>query len=310
MSQKNILTKQSIVAVLAFISCALWGSAFAAVKTGYALLEISNDDWASQLAFGGLRFAVAGLMVLVYGSIQEKRLLLPRKEAIPCIGIISLFQTILQYFCYYIGLAHTTGVKASVLVGMNVFVAIVISSLVFRQEKMDLRKTLGSLVGMLGIILINLDGLRTDFSFRMIGDGLILLCTIASGFSSSFMRRYSVKENPILLSGWQFLFGGIVLMLIGLAGGGSLANFTLKALAMLIYLAFVSAAAYSLWATLLKYNPVSVVSVYGFLNPVCGVLISAVVLHEGQQIRGAFLPALLCVCAGIIIVNIEQKDSK
>ena len=60
----------------------------------------------------------------------------------------------LQYFCYYIGLAHTTGVKASVLVGMNVFTAILISSLLLRLEKLTVRSIIGCTVGFLGIILI------------------------------------------------------------------------------------------------------------------------------------------------------------
>ena len=41
---------------------------------------------------------------------------------------------------------------------------------------------------------------------------------------------------------------------------------------------------YSVWALLLKHNPVSRVAVFSFLNPVCGVVISAIVLHEGKQI--------------------------
>ena len=72
---------------------------------------------------------------------------------------------------------------------------------------------------------------------------------------------------------------------------------------LLLYLAFISAAAYSVWAILLKHNPVSRVSVFGFLNPVCGVLISAAVLHESDQINALFLLSLLLVCTGIVVVN-------
>lgn len=62
--------------------------------------------------------------------------------------------------------------------------------------------------------------------------------------------------------------------------GGRLGHMSAKAFLMLLYLAFVSAAAYSLWAVLLKHNPVSKVAIFGFMNPVCGVLLSTILLDE------------------------------
>ena len=73
---------------------------------------------------------------------------------------------------------------------------------------------------------------------------------------------------------------------------------------MLIYLALVSAVAYSLWGMLLKYNPISRVAVFGFMNPVFGVILSAWLLREGAQSLGPVsLVSLVLVCAGIYIVN-------
>ena len=301
------LTKTWAVALLAFFSCLLWGSAFATVKTSYALLRIAADDWASQLVFGGLRFAAAGVMAVVFGSIRAKKPLFPSRSSFPKICVISLFQTILQYFCYYIGLAHTSGVRAAVLVGMNVFMAILVSALVFRLERLTARKVVGSLIGFSGIVLINLSGLHEGSPFTFLGEGLILLCTVSSGFSSASMKMLSKGENPILLSGWQFFFGGLVLTGIGLIGGGDIPAFRIDSFLLVIYLAFVSAAACSVWALLLKHNPVSRVAVFGFLNPVCGVVISAVVLHEGRQIDLSFLGALVLVCTGIVTVNYAKK---
>lgn len=308
--KKDILQNIWVIALLAFFCCALWGSAFSAVKTGYALLHIENDAWADQLTFGGLRFAAAGIMALAAGSIMQKKLLLPHRGAFRKIGIISFYQTIAQYFCYYIGLAHTSGVKASVLVGANVFLAIFISGALFHLEKITARKIVGSVIGFSGIILINLSGLRAGLRFNFLGDGMILLCTIASGFSSASMKKLSVGEDPVMLSGWQFFFGGIVLMLIGLLGGGHIPHFTPRTFLLMLYLSFISAAAYSVWAILLKHNPVSRVSVFGFLNPVCGVAISALVLHERSQINLSFVFALLLVCAGIITVNYLPKQKQ
>ena len=72
----------------------------------------------------------------------------------------------------------------------------------------------------------------------------------------------------------------------------------------LLYMGFISAGAYTLWGILLKYNPVSRVSILGFMNPVMGVLLSAVFLGENNEAFSLTgLTSLLLVAAGIIIVN-------
>jgi len=73
---------------------------------------------------------------------------------------------------------------------------------------------------------------------------------------------------------------------------------------MLSYLSFLSAMAYTLWSILLKYNSVSKVSVWGFTNPVFGVIFSTLFLNESQNTFGLqTVAALLLVCLGIFVVN-------
>ena len=300
------LSKTPVVALVALVCCILWGSAFSGVKVGYEELHIDAQDWSSQMVFAGVRFFIAGIMALIAGSIAEKRVLLPTKTAVPKFMIISFFQTIAQYFFYYIGLAHTTGVKAAIIVAANVFTAILISSLLYRQEKLTAKKLIGCAVGFAGIVLVNAAGL-SGARFSLLGDGFIFLCTVASGFSQVYMKRFSAGESPVLLSGWQFAFGGVVMWLFGAVCGGHMELRTPAAWGILLYLAFVSAAAYSLWANLLKHNPVSKVTVFGFLNPMCGVIISGIVLHEQNAFGLVGVTALALVCIGILIVNYERR---
>lgn len=309
-NREDFLRKNVIVCLLAFISCALWGSAFPCVKIGYRLFDISSDDTASQILFAGIRFTIAGIMVIAYSSISAKKLLVPSKSEIPKVTALSFFQTILQYILFYIGLAHTSGVKASVIIGSNVFVAVVVSCLIFRLEKLTGRKIAGCLAGFAGIVIINLPKGGFDMNFRLNGEGFMFLSTFSYSFSSVLMKKYSVSCNPIMMSGWQFLIGGIVMSATGLAAGGSSTVPSVAALIMLIYLAFISAAAYSLWATLLKYNPVSKVAVYGFINPVIGVFLSALILKEGDELGIKALISLVLICTGIYIVNVKTDKTK
>ena len=67
-------------------------------------------------------------------------------------------------------------------------------------------------------------------------------------------------------------------------------------------MAVISSVAFSLWTLLLKYNPVGTVSIYGFTNPVFGVILSALFLGE-QAFTLQNLGALILVSLGIIVVN-------
>lgn len=309
--KKNWLSRNIVVAFFAMICCFLWGSAFPCVKIGYKLFDISSDDPASQILFAGCRFFIAGLMVIAIESISKHRFVYPQKNEYSQVAKLSLFQTIIQYILFYIGLANTSGVKASIIIGSNVFVAIIISGLIFRIEKITANKIIGCIVGFIGVALINLNGMHIDMSVRFIGEGFMFISTISYSVSSVLMKRYSSKTDPVMLSGWQFAFGGAVMAVTGLIMGGSMHPVTLKAYILGLYLAFISAVAYTLWGILLKHNPVSKVAVYGFMNPVCGVTLSAVLLGETSQafgIKGAV--SLLLVCLGIYSVNYKNENKK
>ena len=119
---------------------------------------------------------------------------------------------------------------------------------------------------------------------------------------------FSRDENPVTLSGYQFFTGGMILAVIGLLMGGSLDFSGMNCVLNLLYLGFISAGAYTMWGVLLKYNPVSRVSILGFVNPVMGVLLSALFLGEGREAFSlTAILALFLVSAGIVIVNTAQE---
>ena len=81
MTQKqNILTKTGIVALLACVCCILWGSAIPVIKTGYRFLHVDSSDIASQIVFAGVRFTLAGILVLIFASIREKKVMIPSSD--------------------------------------------------------------------------------------------------------------------------------------------------------------------------------------------------------------------------------------
>lgn len=303
------MQKTSVVWLGAMLCCLLWGSAFPCIKIGYGMWNIESVDTSSQILFAGMRFVLAGILAVIFGSLLEGRFIRPEKGCAGKIAWLAMLQTVMQYLFFYIGLAHTSGVKASIIEAVNVFVAIIVSGFIFHQENVTAKKMLGCLVGFAGVVLINMNGM--NFQMSLSGEGAIFLSTVAYAFSSVFLKRYSAKHNPVMLSGYQFIFGGMILSAAGFAMGGRLSTVSTGGVLMLIYLALISAVAYSLWGMLLKYNPISRVAVFGFMNPVFGVILSAWLLREGAQALGPIsLVSLVLVCAGIYIVNSREQSEK
>lgn len=308
MRQKEQFMQKTIVVWLgALICCMLWGSAYPCIKIGYGMFAVGAEDVASQILFAGCRFSLAGVLAILLGSVAARKILIPKRTSWGKVLILCMMQTVLQYLFFYIGLARTTGVKASIIEGVNVFCAILVASFLFHQETLNGRKIIGSIIGFAGVVLVNLTGGGLDLGFTFLGEGFIFLSAVAYAFSSACMKIFSKDENPVALSGWQFLIGGLVMVLCGFAAGGRLTVWTGKGAVLLLYMAMISAVAYSLWGILLKYNPVSKVAVFGFMNPVCGVILSAVLLGETDSLSVMSVAALVLVCMGIYIVNRPQK---
>ena len=304
---KSLLENPTMVVIVAVLCCLLWGSAFPCIKLGYQLFDIPSGDSSSQILFAGIRFTLAGILVILAGSIMQGKLLKPSKTAIPKVLKLCMFQTVLQYIFFYIGLAHITGVKGSIVNAVNVFFTILVSCLLFRLEKLDRQKLVGCIIGFAGVIIVNLGG-EFDMSFTFLGDGFLMISAFAYALSSVLIKIYGKDENPVMLSGYQFAAGGLIMILAGLAMGGRLNVVTFQGILLLLYMAFISAGAYTLWSLLLKYNPVSKVAVFGFCTPIFGVILSAVILGESTSFQLKTLIALMFVCVGIIIVNYKKKQ--
>lgn len=303
------LSRIYVMTPLALLCCFLWGSAFPMVKTGYEMFSISESDTASQILFAGIRFALAGILVIIFGSLIAKKPLYPQnKTQIGHCLVLSLFQTILQYTAFYIGLAHTSGVKSSILVALNVFLSLVLSAAVFKMEKFTAPKVIGVIVGFAGVVLINFEAGGLS-GFALYGEGAIIFSAFAYSVSSVLIKKFSADEDPVMLSGWQFMIGGMVMAVCAILAGGRVHMQTdIKSALAILYLALISAVAYTVWGLLLKYNPVSRVAVIGFMNPVFGVLLSAVFLGEtGEAFSIKNLVSLILVCVGIYIVNADFK---
>jgi len=135
----------------------------------------------------------------------------------------------------------------------------------------------------------------------------MMISMLLAALSGIYTKKLTETISPFAISGYQLLLGSILLISMGLIFSEDVAfTFTAASTPLLLYLGFISAAAFTLWSAILKYNDISKVSIYKFSIPIFGVLISFIFLHEALDLI-VVLISMVFVATGIILINLESK---
>ncbi len=300
------LSDRRVVLALALVCCFLWGSAVPAVKIGYELLAIAPTDTPSLLLFAGARFTLSGALLLGYAVLTRRPIGLSA-TTFGEVSLLGLVSTAGQYLFYYVGLAHTTGVKVSITTSSSTFFSAILAHWLYANDKLTPRRLLGCLVGFAGVVVVNLSGSGFDFGFSLLGEGFILIAAVMFSAAGIYGKRISRRLDVLVMTGWQLGLGGLMLTVAGLATGGHLGAMSTTSLLLLVYLGALSAAAFSIWALLLKHNPVGSIAIFNCLIPVFGVTLSGIVLGE-SWLEWKNLAALALVSVGIWLATAVGRE--
>ncbi|MED5016633.1 DMT family transporter [Paenibacillus chibensis] len=287
----------------------LWGSALPVIKISYEHFHIDSANVFGEWVFAGYRFALAGLILIVLALLLGHTRSSGRKPlTIPRVVRLGFIQTFMQYLVLYAGLSFSSGIEGSILVGSTSLFQILSARLMDKSEGLSLTKWFGLLLGFLGILVMGFGQQGVQFHFG-IGALLLLASAAFGGFGNVLFRKESAGESVIALTGKQMLAGGLGLLLVGAVRSGFAPfHFDLRGWLLLAYLSVLSAAGFALWNTVMKYNSVGRVSLYLFLIPVFGVLLSSVLL--GERVSAWIGLSLALVVAGIVIVNRSGRSAK
>ncbi|MGY6031377.1 DMT family transporter [Phytobacter sp. AG2a] len=282
--------------------CLLWGSAYPAIKSGYEIFQIAVDDIPSKVVFAGYRFLFAGILLLLFMLVQSKPLGRLSTRQFGQVALLGVTQTSLQYVFFYVGLAFTTGVKGSIMNATGTFFSVLLAHFIYQNDKLSFNKSLGCVLGFTGVMVVNLSSGSLDFSFSLMGDGFVVMAAFILSAATLYGKRISQTVDPMVMTGYQLAFGGLVLMIGGYVSGGSLTFHGVGSVMILGYLTLLSSVAFALWSVLLKYNRVGMIAPFNFLIPVSGALLSALFLGE-NILEWKYAVALVLVCSGIWWVN-------
>ena len=299
---KYMVTNKIWVIVIALFCSVLWGSAFPVLKITYSEMGLMSYDYGSKMVLAGIRFFAAGCILLLLVRFGFKESIKLEKKYWAPVVLLGIMQISLQYFFFYNGLANTTGIKGAILQSSSTFFVIILAHFFYENDKVNWQKLVGLLTGFGGIILIN-SGKDLDLAFKLNGEGFLLIAGFSGALGMILAKRLARDIETFLLTGWQMTIGSLFLFIVGIISvNGNMPVFTSLAKGLLVYSAFLSAVAFSLWYAILKYNKAGEITIYRFMVPVSGSVLSALFI-SGELLNYSAIGALILVSMGIMVVN-------
>jgi drug/metabolite transporter (DMT)-like permease len=288
------------VVVFALTAAIVWGWAFPLIKVGFIAFGITADMTGSKMLFAGIRFAAAGLIVLSVARSSGRSFKMSKGNDWQFILAFALMNTTLHYFFFYVGMSHSEGSRAAILNSLSTFLVVLLACACFKSDRLTSRKIIGCAVGFCGILALNLGGAESG-QFSWLGDGMIILNAICSAIAALMTCRLSRRIDVFVGTGYSLSIGGLLLILPGLAFGGTLPDINTLGIVCLLLLIAISALGFALYNKLLSMNPVGKVAIYNSLIPVVGAVTSCLCLGETFHLKYALAGGLAAI--GIYIIN-------
>lgn len=298
----NLFQKKFFMILFATITALTWSFAYPLIKLGFASFHIEGGDTGAKVLFAGIRFFMAGVVVLVMSKIMKHDIKIKSANNARWLILFALVNTTFHYFGFYIGLSFTPGARASVYDSLSTFILIILACIIFKNEHMTVDKVIGCLLGFGGVLLINMTG-STDAStrFTFLGDGMLIISATCAAFGGIITKVVTKKMDTLAATGYSLAFGGVFLVILGFSIGGKITYITPTGVLILCMLILISVIGFSLYNQLLCYNPAGQIAIFNSLIPIMAAILSCLFLGEPFMIK--YLVSAVMVMGGIYIIN-------
>ena len=287
--------------LLALLTMLLWGSLFPMVKLGFSAYKVNTV--ADILLFAGIRFILCGGVICIVAAIKDHTSYRPVKHSVAPILMSGVFAIILHYGFTYTGLELTDSSKTALLKQLGALFYVCFSFLFIKEDKPTAKKIIAALIGILGIVALNVSA--DGFSFS-VGDLLILCASFCTVFSNVISKKVFQTVAPVTATGISQLFGGIVILAVGLVMGGKVQFALNSSLWIMVYICFASIVSYCIWFGIVKSGELSKLFIIKFAEPVFACLFGALILRENIW-KIQYLVAFLLIIGSIWFSNTEHK---
>jgi len=275
--------------------CFIWGTTYLAMRTGV--------KHTPGLMLAAMRQTACG--IIVTGWFLAGRYPIPDRQTLLRLGIIGALMLGIGNGLMTWGEQTVPSGLAAILASLNPLCMALFSLLLMRGTKISLQTLTGLILGLAGIVIIffplAVKPMQNGFVF---GTGIIALSVLGWSWGSVYAAKQNFTINIFYACGWEFLLGGIVLIIASVATGHTipLASVSTESWLSLTYLVMIgSLIGFSAFQYALKHLPTTQVAIYAYINPLVALFLGWFILHEHLNWR-IFIGSLITL-AGVYLVQ-------
>jgi drug/metabolite transporter (DMT)-like permease len=286
------------LALLAWIVvCGLWGTTYLAIRISLETMP--------PLLMTGVRWTTAGTLLFAYLLIRGERL--PSRGAWGGIVLLGFLMMGLGNGGVVWAEQTVPSGLAAVIVAATPFWMAGVEACRADGERLTGTRGIGFVVGFSGIVLLVWPELAHAHGAAKAGflAGVVSLQIACFGWSagSSYAKRHARGENLLGVTAGQMLAGGAIMIVAGTLHGewGRMGLSPRSAVAFTYLTTVAGIGGFASYSYALRHLPVSLVSLYAYINPIIAVALGVAVLGERFTWRMALAAAL--VFGGVAIVQ-------
>lgn len=290
--------------LLAIFACVLWGSAFAGAKIGF--------EYTTPLHLSGMRFMLAGILLIPFLYFQKVDWRSNLKEW-KYMLLFGFLQTFMQYGLFFMGLNRVPGAISAIIIGGGPLFIAIMAHLTINDDKLTLRKITAIVLGLIGITFISLtkgDSGEADASFYY-GIILLIISNIIGASTNIIVAKNKNRVSPVVLTAFANFTGGVLLYVVSFfTEDWHIKDYTAEFYVAWLWLAFIPAAGFSIWYTLLQRPEVKVseLNMWKFVIPVTGAALSWVLL-PGEVPDAYSIAGIIIITAALIILQWHRRQN-
>lgn len=283
-----------------WVTWVVWGSTYLAIR-----ITVSPGAGFGPFWLGASRTLLAGAVLLIAARLQGSRLRLSLREFI-VLGVTGVLMWVGGNGGVNWAEQHVDSGLAALIVGLMPLSVAVMESVVDRRLP-SVMLTVSLLAGFAGLVVLTHPMRAQGAHGDLVGVLVVLAGTICWGSASLYLSRHGLRMEPLVLSGYQQLLGGVGFAVLAMAMGEALPNPTPTAWAAWAYLVlFGSLLAFTSYVQVLKLLPTSIAMTYTYVNPVIAVVLGWAILSE--PITHATLGGMALILAGVYGVFRERAQ--
>ncbi len=280
--------------VLAILIGLIWGTNPTALKIALRGLP--------PIGAAGLRFVLASIGVWAWCLGTGVRVRPGRGEGVWLLAVGAFF--IVQIGTFTLGVHFGTAGHSVVLLNTYPFFVVALAHFLIPGDRATSGRVVGLIAAFAGVAALFVGESGRWEGTHLLGDVIQLVSAFILGAQIVFLKHAVARIDPARVVIWEMIIGAAAFLAYsfafeGLAG----ARPSIESIAAVIYQGvMIGTFCFTVWTWLLRRHAASLIAIFGFISPLVGVFVSALVL--GEPVTPGLVVAAALVAAGIIVANL------